>query len=184
MAEVNLYASHIDLLCSNINRIGESVDKIESTVSKENEELKEKLRVMEKELEEAKASSNHWEQKYTDLVHRSNQYESVLKDFDYTTEQIIDKFNDIVCGIRIPCSEGFIRKNYKEMNFTESGELPVYIYKSDILKHISSFISAIRSYSKDYIGVIQDPITINRADRKLSTRALKALRKYYSYFKI
>ena len=147
-------------------------------------ELKEKLKLMKKELEEAKASSNHWEQKYTDLVNRCNQYESVLRDFDDTTERIINNFNDIVCGIRIPCSEGFIRKNYKEMNFTESGELPVYIYKNEILKHISSFISAIRNYSKDYISVIQDPITINRADRKLSTRALKALRKYYSYFKI
>lgn len=176
--------NHIDILYTNINRIGESVDKIENTVSKENEELKEKLRLMEKELEEAKASSNHWEQKYTDLVNRCNQYESVLRDFDDTTERIINNFNDIVCGIRIPCSEGFIRKNYKEMNFTESGELPVYIYKNEILKHISSFISAIRSYSKNNNYVTQDPITINRADRKLSTRALKALRKYYSYFKI
>ena len=36
MAEVTPFTNHIDILYSNINRIGESVDKIESTVSKEN----------------------------------------------------------------------------------------------------------------------------------------------------
>lgn len=89
MSEVSPSTNHIDTLYSNINRIGESVDKIEDKVTKENEELKEKLRLMEKELEEAKASSTNWEQKYTDLVYKCNQYESVLRDFDYTTEQIL-----------------------------------------------------------------------------------------------
>ncbi len=176
--EVSPDTNYIDLLYNDINEIGENIANIENLFSKDNKELREKLKLMEKELEEAKASSNNWKQKYIDLVNKYNQYESVLRDFDDTAEHIINNFNGIVCGIRITCSEGFIRKNYKEMNFTESGELPVYIYNNEILKHISSFISAIRSYGKGHNS------TIKHADRKLSKRALKALRKYYTYFKM
>ena len=179
MAEVNI--NHTDILYNNINKIGESVDKIENTVSKENEELKNKLELMEKELEEAKASSNHWEQKYTELVHKCNQYEELLRDFDNVADRIIDNFNGIVNGIRIKYDEGFIRKNYKEMDFSSSGNVPVYIYKNETLRYISNFIATVRCYSKNNNYVTQDPVTIDRRDRKLATRVFKSIREYYKY---
>ena len=179
MAEVNI--NHTDILYSNINRIGESINKIENIVSKENEELKEKLELMEKELEEAKVSSNHFEQKYTELVHKCNQYEEVLRDYDSISQDIIDNFNGIVNGIRIHYDEGFIRKNYKEMDFSQSGEIPVYMYKNQVMKYISNFIATVRHYSAKNNGITQDPATIDRRDRKLSTRVYKAMREYYKY---
>lgn len=98
MAEVTPYTNHIDLLYSNINRIGESVDKIEDKVTKENEELKEKLRLMEKELEEAKASSTNWEQKYTDLVYQNNLNEATIRSFKESCKYTINYFDNVVDG--------------------------------------------------------------------------------------
>lgn len=98
MADVTPLTNHIDLLYSNINRIGESVDKIESTVSKENEELKDKLRLMEKELEEAKTSSSHWEQKYTDLVYQNNLNEATIRSFKESCKYTINYFDNVVDG--------------------------------------------------------------------------------------
>lgn len=164
MAEVNI--NHIDILYSNINRIGESVDKIESVVSKENEELKEKLRLMEIELEEAKASSSHWEQKYTDLVHQNNLNEATIRSFKENCRYTINYFDDIVGGSIL---------NYNESNVNADFEL------RDLSNdNMETGRSILISRQTRQIGAFFCAIWLSK--KLIAKRTIKRLRKMYKKF--
>lgn len=166
MAEVSPYTNHIDILYSNINRIGESVDKIENTVSKENEELKEKLELMEKELEEAKASSNHWEQKYTDLVHQNNLNEATIRSFKESCRYTINYFDSIV---------GRCILNYNESNANTDFEL------RDLSNdNMETGRSILISRQTRQIGAFFGSIWISK--KLIAKRTIKRLRKMYKKF--
>lgn len=156
--------------------ISNNIEEIKNCV----ESLKEE-KTLREQLKEAQERADHFEQKYTELVHKCNQYEELLRDFDNVADRIIDNFNGIVNCIRIKYDEGFIRKNYKEMDFSSSGNIPVYIYKNETLRYISNFIISVRRYSKDNNYTTSDPISIDRKERKLATRVFKSIREYYKY---
>ena len=155
--------------------ISDNIEEIKNSV----ESLKEE-KTLREQLKEAQEKADYFEQKYAELVHKCNQYEELLRDFDNVVDRI-DNFNGIVNGIRVKYDEGFIRKNYKEMDFSSSENIPVYIYKNEILRYISNFIISVRSYSKNNNYTTLDPSTINPKERKLATRVFKSIREYYKY---
>jgi len=156
--------------------ITNNIEEIKNSV----ESLKEE-KTLREQLKEAQEKADYFEQKYAELVHKCNQYEDLLRDFDNVADRIIDNFNGIVNCIRIKYDEGFIRKNYKEMDFSSSGNIPVYIYKNETLRYIANFIISVRNYSKNNNYTALDPSTINPKERKLATRAFKSIREYYKY---
>ena len=145
--------------------ITNNIEEIKNSV----ESLKEE-KTLREQLKEAQEKADYFEQKYAELVHKCNQYEDLLRDFDNVADRIIDNFNGIVNCIRIKYDEGFIRKNYKEMDF-----------KNETLRYISNFIISVRRYSKDNNYTTSDPISIDRKERKLATRVFKSIREYYKY---
>jgi hypothetical protein len=166
MADVIPYTTHIDLLYTNINRIGESVNKIESTVLKENEELKEKLRLMEIELEEAKESSTHWEQKYTDLVHQNNLNEATIRSFKENCRYAINYFDNIV---------GRCILNYNESNANTDFEL------RDLSNdNMETGRSILISRQTRQIGAFFGSMWISK--KLIAKRTIKRLRKMYKKF--
>ena len=157
--------------------ISNNIEEIKNCV----ESLKEE-KTLREQLKEAQEKADYFEQKYAELVRKCNQYEDLLRDFDNVADRIIDNFNGIVNCIRIKYDEGFIRKNYKEMDFSTSGNIPVYIYKNETLRYIANFIISVRRYSKDNNYTTSDPsASIDRKERKLATRAFKSIKEYYKY---
>lgn len=167
MSEVTPYiTNHVDILYSNINKIGESVDKIEDKVTKENEELKEKLELMEKELEEAKASSNHWEQKYTDLVHQNDLNEATIRSFKENCRYTINYFDNIVDGCVLNYNENKVTADFEQRDLSSD--------------NMETGRSILISRQTRQIGAFFCSIWLS--DKLIAKRTIKRLRNMYKKF--
>lgn len=111
----------------------------------------EEEKTIEQQLEEAIQLANEYKKKYEELVHVCNQYEIVLLDFDRISESLITYFNSAVNGIRSSVKEETIRAKFKGEDFTKSKNIPVYIYRNEVIAHITDFIGHIwRSETRIY----------------------------------